>query len=149
MKHVMATLILSAIGAVAGAQSLPPALHAPPPMAGPLSPEALATIPDLTSTQQTELRKILIERRDAHEAVAAKSRAEREVQAKKDRTEHERIDDESAVRLRKLLGDDGYSRFAEWQLAHRGPGGPGPGPRGPDSRRGPHANGGSGDRDGD
>jgi hypothetical protein len=44
------------------------------------------------------------------------------------------------VRLRKLLGDDGYRRFAEWQLAHRdgghrpGPGrdgGPQRGPRQP------------------
>src|ERR1700752_4352298 len=132
MKHVLATLILSAIGVGAVAQSMPgaPGPH-PPPMSGPFSPEALATIPDLTAVQQTELRKILVERRDAHEATAAKSRAEHDALAKKDRAEHERIDDENATRLRKLLGDDGYRRFAEWELAHHGPG-RGPGAGGPD-----------------
>jgi hypothetical protein len=86
-----------------------------------VSPELLATIPDLTAAQQADLRKLLLERRDAHEAVEAKSRAERDTLAKKDRAEHERVDSESAERVRKLLGDDGYRRFAEWQLMHRGP----------------------------
>ena len=72
------------------------------------SAEALATVPNLTTAQQIEVRKILVERRDAHEAAAAKSRAERDALAKKDRAEHERIDDQSTDRLRKLLGDDGY-----------------------------------------
>jgi hypothetical protein len=97
---------------------------------GPPSPEALATVPNLTATQQTELRKILIERRDAHEAIEAKSRAEHEAVAKKDRGEHERIDEQSADRLRKLLGDDGFRQFAQWRLEHHGGGsGPAPGPR--------------------
>lgn len=142
MKHLMATLILSAIGANAVAQPMPgpgPGMPPAPPMMGRLSPEALATVPDTTAAQQVELRKILVERRDAHEAVEAKARAERDALAKKDRAEHERIDNESAERLRKLLGDDGYRRFAEWQFAHHGPphgpaggpphgGGPVPGP---------------------
>lgn len=155
MKHVLATLILSAIGIAAAAQSMPgpPGPHGPP-MSGPLSPEALATIPDLTAAQQAELRKLLVERRDAHEAAAAKSRVERDALAKKDRAEHERIDDDSATRIRKLLGDDGYRRFAEWELAHHGPmhgpggarrGGPGPG-SGPDKAgRGPGGDAGADD----
>jgi len=126
------------------------AAHAQAPMGGPPHPpglpsaEALATVPNLTAAQQIEVRKILLERRDAHEAAAAKSRAERDGLAKKDRAEHERIDDQSTDRLRKLLGDDGFRQFAEWQLAHRsGPGGPERGPGMPDGpRHGPHQPGG-------
>ena len=136
MKKTVVTLILSALGAVAAAQSLPqgaaphPA-HAP----GLPAPELLATNPDLTAAQQAELRKVLADRRDAHEGVEAKSRAEHDALAKKDRAEHERIDEQSAERLRKLLGDDGYRRFAEWLVAHHAAGhAPGDGPQ-----RGPHA----------
>ena len=127
MKKMLAALLLSGSAATAVAQEMPPAgrPHGP----GMVSPELLATIPDLTTVQQADLRKLLLERRDAHEAVEAKSRAERDALRKKDRAEHERIDSESAERVRKMLGDDGYRRFAEWQLSHHGPPhGPGDGP---------------------
>lgn len=103
------------------------ALHAqpaPPPPGGPArvpSLEELATVPSLTAAQQTELRRILGERRDAHEALHAKSRELIETQMKKDRVEHERIDTQSSERIRTLLGEDGFRRYAEWQLAHRPP----------------------------
>lgn len=103
------------------------ALHAqpaPPPPGGPArvpSLEELATVPSLTTAQQAELRRILGERRDAHEALRAKSRELIETQMKKDRAEHERIDTQSSERVRALLGEDGFRRYAEWQLAHRPP----------------------------
>lgn len=116
------------------------ALHAqpaPPPPGGPArvpSLEELATVPSLTTAQQTELRRILGERRDAHEALHAKSREFIETQMKKDRAEHERIDTQSSERVRTLLGEEGFRRYAEWQLAHRPPfehGAPPPPPRPP------------------
>ena len=136
MKSI-AALILWSVALGVGAQ---PAPGGPPHAPGAPSPEALATIPNLSAAQQVELRRILIERRDAHDMQAAKTRGEREALARKDRGEHERIDEQSAERLRKLLGDDGYKAFAEWQMAHRGPPhgpapGPGMGPGGP--RHGP------------
>lgn len=134
---LMAALILCSASLAAYAQA---PMGGPPPPRGLPSAEALATVPNLTAAQQIEVRKILVERRDAHEAAAAKSRAERDALGRKDRAEHERIDDQSTDRLRKLLGDDGFRQFAEWQLAHRpAPGGGehGPGePGGP--RHGPH-----------
>lgn len=111
-----AALILWSASLAACAQA---PLGGPPHGPGAPSPEALATIPGLTAAQQAEVRKILVERRDAHEAVATKSRAEHDAAAKKDRSEHERIDEQSAERLRKLLGDDGFRAFAQWQLEHR------------------------------
>jgi hypothetical protein len=139
MKRAIAILILWSATLAAAAQ--PPPAGAPPHPPGPSSPEALATIPDLTAMQQTELRKILLDRRDAHEAVESKSRAEHDALAKKDRSEHERIDEAGAERLRKLLGDDGFRQFAQWQFAHHPGGGePGAGPQGPHGapRHGPH-----------
>lgn len=137
---IIAALILCTASLAANAQA---PMGGPPHPPGLPSAEALATIPNLTAAQQIEVRKILVERRDAHEAVAAKSRAERDALAKKDRGEHERIDDQSSDRLRKLLGDDGYRQFAEWQLAHRpGPGGGEHGPGGQDGpRHGPYPQG--------
>jgi hypothetical protein len=121
----------------------------PPPHGGAPSPEALATVPGLDAAQQTEVRKLLLQRRDAHEALRTKEDAERDAMKTRYRTEHERIDDESAAKLRKLLGDDGYRNLAGW-LMSRGPDGgprgmrpPGPDGRGPDDRgpdgRGPGA----------
>ncbi len=141
MKKTIAALILWSASLAACAQA---PMGGPPHGPGAPSPEALATIPNLSAAQQTELRKILVERRDAHESVETKARVERDALAKKDRSEHERIDEQSAERLRKLLGDDGYRQFAEWQLAHHGGGpgrGPGSGPPG-SPRRGPHPAGG-------
>lgn len=95
----------------------PGAPHPPgPPM---LSPEMLATATGLSAEQQVEVRRILIERRDAHEALRARDAAARAEAMAKSRAAHERIDDESSARLRKLLGDDGYRKFAEWLLPPR------------------------------
>ena len=135
MKTI-AALILWSASLAASAQA---PMGGPPRPPGPPSPEALATVPNLTAVQQTELRKILIERRDADEAIEAKSRAEFQAVAKKDRGEHERADEQSADRLRKLLGDDGFRQFAQWQLEHHaGHSGPASGPRDA-PRRGAHA----------
>jgi hypothetical protein len=90
------------------------------------SPLLLATIPGLSSEQQQGLHKIFLQRRDAEEALRAKQRAELDALRVKGRGEHERIAESTDASLRKLLGDDGYRKFAEWQLAQRaGPRGPG------------------------
>lgn len=126
MSKMLAALLLSGFAAAAVAHGMPPG--GPPHGPGMISPEMLATIPDLTAAQQADLRKLLLERRDAHEAVEARSRAEREALTKKYRAEHERIENESAEHLRKLLGDEGFRRFSEWEISHRPPHGPGDGP---------------------
>lgn len=75
------------------------------------SAEMLATIPGLSTAQQQEMRRIAIEQRDAHEALRIKERAE-----------HERIDERSDERIRKLLGEEGFRKYAEWkQTRMRGP----------------------------
>ncbi|MEO6690256.1 MAG: hypothetical protein ABIS07_01255 [Dokdonella sp.] len=120
-----------------------PGPHGPPGPPPAPSAEELATLPSLSGEQQVQLHKILIERRDAHEAVARRSRDAFDAQREKDRAEHERIDAQSTDRVRTLLGEDGFRRYAKWQQAHRGPGrgrgGQGEGPRdhpdgGPDDR---------------
>jgi len=90
-----------------------------------LPAEVLATVPDLSAVQQTELRKILLQRRDADEATQQKFRAQFEALHVQERNEHERIEAQSSEQLRKLLGDEGYRHFAEWRLSHRGPPGGG------------------------
>ena len=133
-KFILLPLIIALSGAAhaqhapdgqRGGPDVPPPPHGmpmPPPGGGPMggvpSPEMLALIPDLTVAQQVEVRKILIARRDAIDALRDK-----------ERTEHERIDDQSAERLRKLLGEDGYRTFAQSTAPH-GPGREGPSPRG-------------------
>jgi len=102
------------------------------------SPEALATLPGLSAAQQAEVRRLLLERRDQIEGVMDKAHAEMQAQHKRLRAERERIDEQTAEKLRKALGEDGYRAYAEWRRAQhgvRGPaaGGPHPG-RGPDGR---------------
>lgn len=121
-NHTLAALLTTMLAASAGALAMPPPDGVP-------SAQAVATLPDLSATQQDELRKILHERRDALEAARDKSRAAREAQMRKDRAEFERIDEQSDARIRKLLGDDGFRRYAEWSLAH--------GPHAPHAGRGP------------
>lgn len=106
----------------AAAQSFPPG---PPPAPPVPSAEALATIPKLSSAQQIELRRILVEERDALDALRSKTREVIEAQRQKERAEHERIDAQSTDRLRKLLGEDGFRQYAEWLLGQRGPRGGG------------------------
>lgn len=125
-RTLLMTVLL--VAGVVQAQPAPPNAPGgppPPPPGGPISPEALATVPDLTAAQQVEVRRILIQRRDAHDAVRAKERSERDTQMARVRAEHERIDDASSEQLRKLLGDDGYRTLAQWQTQPPPPRGPG------------------------
>jgi hypothetical protein len=117
-KILVLTMLVSTS---AFAQMMPPGPPGPPPA------EALATIPGLTTAQQVELRRILIQRRDAQDAAHAKARSEMEALHIKERSEAERIDEQYTDQLRKALGDDGYKNYALWDLAHRGP--PDRGPR--------------------
>lgn len=71
------------------------------------SVETLATVPGLSVVQQQEMRRIAVEQRDAHEALRIKQRAE-----------HERIDERGNERVRKLLGEQGFRKYAEWKQAH-------------------------------
>ena len=125
MNRILLITVLFAAG-VARAQPVPRNAP-PPPGGGPISPEALATVPDLSAAQQIEVRKILIQRRDAHDTVRAKERAERDTQMARVRAEDERIDDASSAQLRKLLGDDGYRALAQWLAQPPPPRGPGRG----------------------
>jgi hypothetical protein len=134
MTRTLLFAVLLAASA-AKAQPVPHGPPGPPPGApGAPSPEALASVPDLDAAKQVEVRKLLIQRRDAHDALRAKEDAEREAMKTRYRAEHERIDDDSSARLRKLLGDDGYRALAAWLVGPRG--GMGPGGPGPDRLRG-------------
>jgi hypothetical protein len=62
--------------------------------------------------QQQQLRQLLIQRRDAHEALRQRERAE-----------HDKIDANSDNRIRALLGEQEYVRYVKWTM--------GPGPYGP------------------
>ncbi len=130
-----ATLLAALFAAGAWAQQVPPGPPGVPPA------EVLVTAPDLTAAQQIEVRKILIQRRDAQEAAQMRTRNEFDALRVKERNEHERIDEQSSEQLRKLLGDDGYRKFAEWDLTHRGPPGGGPGSHPPMGPHGEHADG--------
>ena len=148
MKKLMIGTLLLCIAASAAAQFGPPG----PPAGAPV-PSALdvAAIPGLSADQQAGVRKILLQRRDAVEALMTRQRAEFDALRQKERNEHERIDDTTAASLRKLLGDDGMRKFAEWHSAQHGGRGPGPGmPHGPHDRpeRAPHEGGGAPSSDG-
>jgi hypothetical protein len=129
IRPLLITILLAAAGA-AEAQPMPPGPPGPPPQGATPSPEALATVPDLDAAKQAEVRRILIQRRDAHDALRAKEDVEREAARARYRAEHERIDDDSSTKLRKLLGEDGYRALAQWLVAPRG--------KGPERPRGPH-----------
>jgi hypothetical protein len=133
------SLAAACLAASTFATAMPPGPPGPP---GPSLPSAeeLATIPTLSTQQQIELRKILLERRDALDATRDKTHEAMEAQRKRERADVERIDEQSSERLRKLLGDDGFRRYAEWQLGQRGPHGI-DGPRRDDDQRGPRRGG--------
>lgn len=137
-RLILAAALFAAFAAVdAGAQPMgppgpPPGVHVP-------SAEMLATS-DLTTAQQAEVRRILLQQRDALDTAASKMHAQMEALHKQMRDEHERIEAQTSDQLRKSLGDDAYKKYAEWALRHapgpmeglHGPGGPGMhGPRGP------------------
>ena len=106
--------LLFACSFAAAAQSFPPAPLGPGPMGpdGVPSVAALALAPGLSVQQQQQLRQLLIQRRDAHEALRQRERAE-----------HDKIDAHSDNRIRALLGEQEYVRYVKWTM--------GPGPYGP------------------
>jgi hypothetical protein len=123
IRNTLLTLLLGA--GAAQAQPMPPpgGPHGGPSPHGAPSPEALATVPGLDAAQQVEVRRILLERRDAHDGLRAKEDAERMALQTRYRAEHEKIDDDASARLRKLLGDEGYRNLAAWLAPDRhGPG---------------------------
>jgi len=129
MRKLVASLLLCGIAAAASAQWAQPVP----------SPLALAAVPGLSGEQQAGVRKILLQHRDAVEALAAKERTEFDALRQRARAERERADDTTDASLRKLLGDEGYRKYAEWQLTQRGPHGAGPGSGMPHGRgRGDH-----------
>ncbi len=97
------------------------------PMPGPHGPgvpsaEMLATIDGLSTSQQADLRKILREQRDAEDASRTRLRGEFETLMQRERSEHERIADQTTQKLRSALGEDGYRAYAQWAARHeRGP----------------------------
>lgn len=130
MRKLLLSAMLLGTAAVASAQ------WGPPPVPSPLM---LATIPGLSADQLAGVRKILLQHRDAMETLASKEHAEFEAVRQRGRADRERADDATDAALRKLLGDDGYRKFAEWHVGQRGPHGPAPGPGfGPRSGKGPH-----------
>jgi len=142
MKNMtLAAVLTTMLAASAGALAMPGAGgprhgHRVP------SAEALATVPGLDAVQRDQLRTILRERRDALESARDQARAAHEAQRRKDRAEFERIDEQSDARIRKLLGEDGFRRYAEWAASQRtrGP------HAGPAHRRGHGAHGAPGPR---
>jgi Spy/CpxP family protein refolding chaperone len=137
MRTLLLVLVSAALAGSVQAQPLGDA--SPPHPGGGVPPlEAFATIPSLSAAQQTQLRALLLERRDARDAVREKSHEAMDAQRKHDRAEFERIDAQSSERVRKLLGDDGYRAYSEWQLAHKGPRGPEGDRRPPPPRGGDH-----------
>lgn len=99
-----------------------------PPPHGPFLPRAeeLATLPGVSAAQQAEIRQVLIQRRNAQEDIHAKFRQQFDTLHAKERSEHERVDEQASDQLRKLLGEEGYRAYAQWRLAHRGPAHDGP-----------------------
>ena len=131
-KLILTAALFAAFAAVdAGAQMGPPG---PPPGGHVPSAEMLATS-DLTPAQQADVRRILLQQRDAFDAAASKVHAQMEALHKQMRDEHERIDAQTSDQLRKALGDDAYKKYAEWAMRHEH--GPMEGPHGP-GMHGPH-----------
>ena len=125
MKRKPLAILVLVLASASAALAEPPG----PPGGGVPPDEALATVPNLTTAQQLEVRRILTQRRDAQETLQTKTHTEFEALRIKERNERERIDDQASDQLRKALGEEGFRSFAEWSLAHRGP--PGDGPRPP------------------
>ncbi len=125
------TTLASVLTALLAAGSVPamadPGPHGSPP--GVPSAEALALIDNLDTKQQTEIRKILTERRNAEEALRSRMHGEREALARRERTEREQLDANTSQRLREALGEEGFRHYARWATNSRPPisrGGRGP-----------------------
>ena len=131
-RLILAAALFTALAAAdLGAQ--PMGHPGPPPGERVPSAEMLATS-DLTPAQQADVRRILMQKRDALDAAESKLHAQAEALHKQMRDEHERIDAQTSDQLRKALGEDGYKHYAEWSLRHEhGPmdGHHGPGMHGP------------------
>ncbi len=131
-RLILATALFAALAAIdVGAQPMMGPPGHPPGERVP-SAEMLATS-DLTPAQQADVRRILMQKRDALDAAESKLRTQMESLHKQMRDDHERIDSQTSDQLRKALGEDTYKRYAEWSLHHehgpmdgaRGPGSPG------------------------
>lgn len=119
MKLTTLASILTALLAASSA----PAMAGPGPHGSPRgvpSAEALALIDNLDTKQQTEIRKILTERRNAEESLRSRMRGEREALARRERTEREQLDANTSQRLRETLGEEGFRHYAQW-VTHRRP----------------------------
>lgn len=121
-RHLPLLLLLAC--PMAAAQSVPP-----PGLPGPgmvPSPAMLATLPGLSVSQQQQLRQLLLQRRDAREALFQREQAALE-----------QIDTDSANRIRSLLGEQAYVRYAQWSMGGpAGPGGQNPPPPPPQDQAG-------------
>ncbi len=116
-RRVLALALLVALSAPAAMAQSP--AHEAGPAARVPSAEQLATIPSLSSTQQVELHKLLVERRAAMESAREKSREAWQAQRERTRAERERIDQDYSTRMRQALGDEGFASFAQWQSKQR------------------------------
>jgi Spy/CpxP family protein refolding chaperone len=133
-KLILATALLTAMAAFdAGAQAMGPPPGHPHDEHVP-SAELLATS-DLTPAQQADVRRILLQKRDAFDAAESKLHAQFEALHKQMRDEHERIEAQTSDQLRKALGEDAYKRYAEWSVHHEHGPMMGPGAHG---MHGPH-----------
>lgn len=125
-KHILPALALAILAGLGTAWAagpdgpMPRGPGGPPPGPGIPSAERLATVDDLGAAQQAEVRRILRERRDAEDALRSRLRGEREAIDQRERTERERIEDQTAQKLRSALGEDGYRAYAQWATS-RGP----------------------------
>jgi hypothetical protein len=137
-KLILSVALMGAFAACnLGAQPMMPG-PPPSPGGGVPSAEMLATT-DLTTAQQADVRRILMQKRDALDAAESKLHAQAEALHKQMRDEHERIDAQTSDQLRKALGEDAYKRYAEWSLRHEhGPMGGPEGQRGPGGMHNPH-----------
>ena len=114
MNKLLIAIVLAA-GSAAALGQVPPPPGAPVPQS-----EELATVPGVSAVHQAEIHKILIQRRNAQEDIHTKMRDQFDALHAKERSEHERVDEQASEQLRKLLGEDGYRAYAQWSLAHRG-----------------------------
>ena len=112
MKQMTLASVLTALIAANGAHAAGPGPGGPPP--GVPSIEALALIDGLDARQQAELRKALLERRDAEDALRDRMRGEHRALEQRERSEHERLDANMSRHLREALGEDGFRRYAQW-----------------------------------
>ena len=120
-KYTLSLGLLALLASATAFAQMPPPGAPPGKHRGDVpSAVALATIPGLSATQQTQLRHILIEQRKAMDSARQQWRKDFEALRLKQRNERDRIEDQTTQRLRKALGDSGYKAYAEWRMKHGG-----------------------------